>query len=106
MNITMNESAIAEANRQMQKAGEYLESSYERLMNLVDRLETTGTWEGETQKAFIAYMDLMRQYHRSFTDENADNPVMYAVKAFTELLERSADFYTEFATYRYMEEIV
>lgn len=105
MNFTMNESAIKEAERQMQAAKESLENGYTKLLELTNRLETVGTWEGETQKAFIAYLDLVRQYHQSFTDENENNPVMYAVTAFTEFLERAETFHEEYVNYKYLEEI-
>ena len=105
IDITMDEAALADAKGYLEEMKKHMDNSYELLKSLLAEIEAAGEWKGESHNAFMAYMDLMKQYHRSFTDENGENPVSAVITAFGNLLERNAGFYDDFPEYRILEEI-
>ncbi len=82
--------------------------SYKQLERLIQNVEGGGEWEGEAQKAFLAYMGLMREYHRKFTNYAPDGGGK-ALKEATDALKdhgkRVNAFYREFPEYKNMEGI-
>ncbi len=82
---------------------ENMESSYERIASLVQRVGGEGKWCGEQQKKFLAYLELMEQYHKCFTNSNNENPLQQAINGLQELEEHVEAFYTDFAEYKKVE---
>lgn len=105
MNITMDEEALNQVKEKLQMAQEHLQTGCDLLTELTEEIETAGAWQGEAQTAFVAYLDLLSQYHKCFTIWNKNNPVWLAIYAFSRLLEQSETFYDEFTEYRYLKDI-
>lgn len=85
-----------------------MDTSYGHLDQLLQRVEGSKEWEGETQKIFMAYMGLMKEYHKRFTShapEGYGNPLQEALDALNAHSERVDSFYREFSEYRKLEEI-
>ena len=82
---------------------EDIDNSYEALSQLLARVESEQLWKGKQETAFLAYMELMRQYHKSFSNKNGNNPVKQAIDALEAHGERVDDFYTGFKEYKDME---
>lgn len=82
---------------------ENIDSSYERIANLVQRIDTEDKWKGKQRDTFLAYIELMEQYHRSFTDNSEENPIKQALEGLKELGENVDGFYTDFSEYKKVE---
>lgn len=82
---------------------ENMESSYNRIASLVQRVEGDGKWSGEQQKKFLAYIKLMEEYHKCFTNNNAENPLQQAIDGLKELEEHVEAFYMDFTEYKKVE---
>ena len=63
---------------------ENMESSYKRIASLVQRVGGEGKWSGEQQKKFLAYLELMEQYHKCFTQNSDENPLQQAIDGLQE----------------------
>lgn len=106
MNYTLNEEILDKVERDMGQIVDHMETGYQMLKELLDDIGTSGEWKGGSEKAFLAYMDLLKQYHRCFSSESSgQNPLPLAAQAFSDLINRSAVFYDEFTEYRYLREI-
>lgn len=59
-----------------------LVESYSCLSSVFNSLNGESIWSGESKEAFMAYLDLLLQYHKavSGTTENDDNSVVYSLK--------------------------
>lgn len=87
---------------------EKMESSYEKVKQLKERIENQGKWKGKERDSFLTYFKLMAEYHRCFTDscgKNRENPLKEAIEALEELETHVDSFYTEFPEYRNIEKI-
>lgn len=96
----------AEMNRlteELKMIQENMESSYKRIASLVQKIEGDGKWSGEQQKKFLAYLELMEQYHKCFTNNKAENPLQQAIDGLQELEEHVEAFYTDFIEYKKVE---
>ena len=82
---------------------EDLDTSYDSLSRLLTGIESDGLWKGKEETTFMAYMELMQQYHKSFSKNNSENPVQQAIDALEAHGERVDDFYTGFQEYKNME---
>lgn len=82
---------------------EDIDASYDSLSQLLVRIDSDNLWKGKEETTFMAYMELMQQYHKSFSNQNADNPVQQAIDALEAHGERVDDFYTGFQEYKDME---
>lgn len=85
-----------------------MDASYGQLDRLLQRVEGSGEWEGEAHTIFMAYMSLMKEYHKRFTNhapEGCGNPLQEALEALNAHGERVDSFYREFSEYRKLEEI-
>lgn len=82
---------------------ENMESSYKRIASLVQRVEGEGKWSGEQQKKFLAYLELMEQYHKCFTKNSDENPLQQAIDGLQELEKHVEAFYTDFTEYKKVE---
>lgn len=92
----------------LQSIQEKMESSYQKVKQLKERIENQGDWEGKERDTFLTYFKLMAEYHRCFTDscgKNRENPLKEAMDALKELETHVDSFYTEFPEYRNIEKI-
>lgn len=87
---------------------ESMDTSYNQLIQLLERIEGGADWKGGTKSTFLAYMGLMKEYHRRFTEyapEGCNNPLKEAQDALKKHGERVDSFYKEFPEYKKLEEI-
>lgn len=82
---------------------EKIDSSYKRISNLVQRIETESKWSGKQRDTFLAYIKLMEKYHMSFTDSSENNPIKQALDGLKELEDHVEAFYTDFSEYKKVE---
>lgn len=92
----------------LQMVQEKMESSYDKVKQLTDRIETQGEWEGKERDTFLVYLKLMQEYHKCFTDccgKKRENPLQEAEDALKELEANVDSFYTSFPEYQNIEKI-
>lgn len=77
-----------------------INEAYDLLEKLMTALDSDGIWSGEQRDAFVAYMKLLQQYHRDFTDKGESNSVAEAVEALESHERRIDSFYDEFKEYK------
>lgn len=82
---------------------EDIDASYDGLSQLLGRIDSDNLWKGKEETTFMAYMELMQQYHKCFSNQNADNPVQQAIDALEAHSGRVDDFYIGFQEYKDME---
>lgn len=101
----MSGSNMNELLTNMKAIKERIDDSYDELTRLMSRIESDKLWKGKEETTFMAYMGLMKQYHKSFSKANGDNPVQQAIKALKSHGDRVDDFYDEFQEYKDMEDM-
>lgn len=48
---------------------EDIDDSYDTLSQLLARIESEKLWKGKEETTFLAYMELMQQYHKCFSNK-------------------------------------
>ncbi len=94
--------------KDLQNIQEKMESSYQKVKHLRERIENQEEWKGKERDSFLTYFKLMEEYHRCFTDscgKKRENPLKEAMDALKELETHVDNFYTEFQEYRNIEKI-
>lgn len=72
-----------------------MDSSYDRLSTLVTNIETEKEWAGQAHDEFLAFMQLMKQFHGDFSSETDDNCVAGAIKALNNFSDNMDAFETD-----------
>lgn len=111
-------SVLNNVSRELESIQELINDSYNIANNVYSQIESGISWEGESQKAMIAFMDLCLQYHKMFigisigiSNDFIDNriycaPILKAINTFKELEKNIENFYSESTAYKnIMEEI-
>lgn len=88
---------------QLKLIQEDMDTSYDTLSQLLSRIESEKLWEGKGETTFMAYMGLMKEYHKSFSKSNGENPIQQAIDALKSHEVRVDNFYNEFREYKEME---
>ena len=94
--------------KDLQNIQEKMESSYQKVKHLRERIENQEEWKGKERDSFLTYFKLMEEYHRCFTDscgKKRENALKEAMVALKELETHVDNFYTEFQEYRNIEKI-
>lgn len=99
----MSGAGMNELLEKLKEIQEEIDRSYDSLSQLLTKVETEKQWKGKQETAFMAYMELMKQYHRSFSNKNGENPVQQAIDALEAHGTRVDDFYNGFREYKDME---
>lgn len=89
----------------MQKICTEMNETYTQFVALLNDITSEDAWEGKSKQTFLAYADLLKQYHQKFTDNDSNNPIKLALDAFKELESNVDSFYSDFEQYKKMEEI-
>ncbi|WP_430536007.1 WXG100 family type VII secretion target [Listeria rocourtiae] len=61
--VTIQGDNVGEAKKIANDIDKALETSYEEAKNLKDYVNDV-TWKGKSKKAFVAYLDIIVQYHK------------------------------------------
>ena len=92
----------------LKKAQEKMESAYEKVNQLEERIEGEGAWKGKERDTFLTYFRLLKEYHKCFTQSGGKswgNPMQEAVDAVEELGTNTDGFYTDFSEYQKINNI-
>lgn len=90
-------------SEELKTVQENIDSSYKRISNLVEKVEDESKWSGKQKDTFLAYIKLMEEYHKSFTDNSEENPIKQALNGLKELDDHVEAFYTDFSEYKKVE---
>lgn len=74
-------------------------SAYTRASVLQNQMADHNNWEGEAQRAALAFMDLIVQYHRALS-EPIGGPVCKASAELQRYLDNDSVFYEEWEEYQ------
>lgn len=97
--------AMNQLDENFKQVKEKIQSSADKVSQLLSQIESEKEWTGESADAFLAYMDLMNQYHHALMDVDGFQPLEDAEAALKELGDNIDSFYADFAEYKEMEKI-
>lgn len=87
----------------LKQVQEYLEISSGQVEKLIGRVSTDNLWSGKETDIFLAYLQLMHAYHKTFTGSGKENPLQQAIDALTEFGNEVDSFYEDFPEYKDLE---
>lgn len=99
----MSGASMNEIQAKLKLVQEEIDASYDALSQLLSSIESEKQWKGKQETAFMAYMGLMQQYHKSFSNKNGENPVQQAIDGLEAHGTRVDEFYSGFQEYKDVE---
>lgn len=90
---------ISEIKTIVDEMQELLYSAYEKALVLQGEMSDVNKWDGEAQKAGVAFMDLTLQYHTALANPDG-GPLVQAGEALQKYLDKDSVFYQEWEAYQ------
>ncbi len=87
---------------------EKVDSSYQRVEQLAERVKGERKWSGKERDTFLTYFELLQEYHKCFAKgagKHMDKPLEQAVQGLEEFRDNVDNFYIDFVEYQMLGRI-
>lgn len=99
-------SSIEKLDSDTKEARQILETTYNSIQEIFQRLKFSSTFQGQARNELLGYLDLLQQYHGSLIGKDSDfNPTKSAEEGIEELIENMNNYYDKCVVYKSLEEI-
>ena len=92
--------AISEMKTLVDEIQELLDSTYTKASEVFTAASNSSSWNGDAQKAGVAFLDLTMQYHAKLAGGEVSGPVMQASEDLQKYLDSDGTFYDEWPEYQ------
>lgn len=104
--IKFDDYGISSAKDKVTEAEQKLSEAYDKCVALHNAISSMEAWKGESQKAIIAYLDLVKQYLGDVSGKTGEYvPFNKAEEAYDEELKFSEDFYDRNPDYKRIKDL-
>lgn len=95
---------ISEIKLALEEIQTTLDETYEKAIELLDSVENSGNWLGESHLVGVAFLKLTTQYHAMLAGTE-NRPVEQAYEGLNAFLETDSEFYENWEKYQELLQI-